>query len=179
MQRLSPFTFFFAALVSVNLVQANESGPPRQVVGWAEPVLLSDQAIGMQAKLDTGARNSSLNGRNIEYFTFNGHDMVRFEVEPRQGEIRVLELPLARYARIRRHFGKSQIRPVVMLSVCLSNLRRTVEVNLVDRDGFDFPMLLGRTFLAPDFLIDSSRTYTTRPICNVAENVGVGSPVKD
>ncbi len=139
------------------------------VVGWAEPVVLHDYGINLRAKLDTGAENSSLNSQRIEIIEKDGRQMVHFDIRSREGKITAVELPLERETTIRRHFGKSQTRPVVKLKVCLAHQAKTIEVNLVDRSGFEYQMLLGRSFLAPDFLIDSSQTLTTRPACDSSD----------
>lgn len=157
------------SIVAVLIVFTAQADNSAVVAGWAESVTIDKQGIGVLAKLDTGAQNSSLNGRHIEVIDRAGQSMVRFDIQDRDGRRHSLELPLVRYATIKRHFGNSQTRPVVMLSVCLANHSKTIEVNLVDRSGFDYPMLLGRSFLAPDFLVDSSRKNITRPTCPVKD----------
>ena len=49
------------------------------------------------------------------------------------------------------------MRPVVAIKICLGSTVKEVEVNLVDRSGFGYPILIGRSFLAGDFLVDASR----------------------
>jgi hypothetical protein len=55
---------------------------------------------------------------------------------------------------------------VIVLGVCLSNVYKEVEVNLVDRANFNYPMLVGRSFLAGSFVVDSGEKYLTTPKCN-------------
>ena len=64
-----------------------------------------------------------------------------------------------------RHTGNSQMRPVILLRICLGGVRKEAEVNLVDRSRFKYPLLIGRSFLAGDFLIDSDQTYLLKPLC--------------
>jgi hypothetical protein len=46
---------------------------------------------------------------------------------------------------------------------------KDIEVNVVDRTGLNYPMLIGRNFLSGDFLIDTGATYTKNPRCKVDE----------
>ena len=58
----------------------------KQIFGWIERVLVSDERVDMKAKLDTGAKTTSLHAVNIERFKRDGKRMVRFEiVDPRDG----------------------------------------------------------------------------------------------
>jgi len=75
---------------------------------------------------------------------------------------------VTRMARIKRHFGKEQVRYVVKLGICLGSVYREAEVTLVDRTGFNYPLLVGRNFLKDDFLIDPSATFLNKPDCKGA-----------
>lgn len=76
---------------------------------------------------------------------------------------------LHRIARIRRHGGRVEERDVVMLGVCLGSVQRTVEVNVVDRSGFDYPVLIGRSFLAGIFVVDPGERFLLTPDCPAPE----------
>jgi hypothetical protein len=76
-----------------------------------------------------------------------------------------LERKVVRIARVKKAAGGVQERPTVRLGVCLGDTYRVTEVNLADRSGFKLPFLVGRSFLAERFAIDSSRTYTVEPVC--------------
>jgi hypothetical protein len=39
------------------------------------------------------------------------------------------------------------------------------EVNLVNREGLNFRMLIGRAFMLDNFVIDPNATFLTRPSC--------------
>lgn len=76
-----------------------------------------------------------------------------------------MALPIKRRAKIKRHAGKSQRRPVVELTLCLDGQRRAVDVKLVNREGLDYQLLVGRSFLRSQILIDLGRRYLTNPNC--------------
>ncbi len=138
----------------------------KEVVGWVERIKLYPGEMILKAKVDTGAKNSSINARNIDEFTRDGDPWVRFEVTDRDGHKVKIERQLERRARIQRHFGKLQTRPVVVLGVCMGDIYKDIEVNLVDRKGFIYPVLIGRSFLKENnIVVDATLTFTREPVC--------------
>lgn len=128
------------------------------VAGWVEVVRLTRSGLELEAKLDSGAEHSSLHVNRQRYFRRDGERWVRFTVEGRDGRRVAFEREVVRRAAIKRHSGGSDVRPVVEIKVCLGDQVRKVEVNLVDRSNFDYPMLVGRSFLEGLFLIDPSES---------------------
>ena len=72
---------------------------------------------------------------------------------------------MVRIARVRRASGGVQKRPIILMGVCLGKVYRVTEVNLTDRSGLNYEMLLGRSFLADHFAVDSALTYSVEPAC--------------
>ncbi len=139
------------------------AGP--QVVGWVEQVTLYPGAVTLKAKIDSGAETTSLDVEHVVHFRRNGSPWVRFELSVGIGRRVVLERPEVRSVQIKRHGSPSQPRPVVMLELCLDSVLKQTEVNLTDRAGFIYPLLVGRRFLQGDFLIDPGHTFTSKPAC--------------
>ncbi len=133
--------------------------------GWTERARVEPGGLVLHAKLDTGAENSSLHAPQVQWFKRSNEDWVRFRVTDRKGRSVDLERPVIRKARIKRHAGSGLERPVVGLGICLGSVHKEVQVNLVDRSKFQYPLLLGRSFLAGDFVVDSARRYTLAPAC--------------
>jgi len=133
--------------------------------GWIEKAVLYPHRIVMQAKLDTGAKTSSLHAPDPEYFTRHGKEWARISVTNKNIETVMVEAPVVRTATIKRHFGHKQSRPVILLDLCIGNVRKTEEVNLVDRAGMNYQLLVGRNFLKDALLIDSGVTYMLSPDC--------------
>jgi hypothetical protein len=137
-----------------------------EVFGWIEPVLLVDTDFQLEAKLDTGADSSSLGATHIRRVRVGKKRYVRYSVRnPETDELLSIRSPYIRTTRIRSHSGSSQRRRVVEMTVCLGNQQRTVEVNLVDRNEFDYPMLLGRSALQGIAIVDPSITHLSQPDC--------------
>ncbi|MES0873038.1 ATP-dependent zinc protease family protein [Sinimarinibacterium thermocellulolyticum] len=143
----------------------------KEIFGWIEWVAVGDKGIRLKAKLDTGATTSSITAENIEYFTRDGAKWVRFAIRDEHLDgIEIVEAPLARHVRIRRHGGQSQRRPVVKLGLCVGDIYRERQFSLIDRSGFNYPVLVGRNYLRDHILVDSDIIYTREPACeNVRE----------
>jgi len=137
----------------------------KETVGWVEKVIITAEEIEVKAKIDSGARHSSLHCGCKNFTKNNGEKWVRFTVRNYKDEFVEINKKVIRQARIRRHNGKMQVRDVIKLSICLGSVRKEVEVNLVNRKGLNFQMLIGRSFLKNDFLIDSGNKYINNPNC--------------
>lgn len=150
-----------------------EDAPPMknlQVAGWVENVSIFPGNMKIKAKLDTGARNSSLNARNLEEFDRDGDKWVRFKLKNWKGRTENFEARIIRTATIKQHETDSVTRPVIHLGICLGNVYKEVEVNLQDRSKFNYQMLIGRSYLKNSFLVDVSTTYTIEPHCQRSIN---------
>ena len=139
------------------------------VVGWVERVRIIEADFEVRAKLDSGARHSSLSASDLVEFERGGQTWVRFLVRNWRDERVMIERPVSRTTRIKRNSAESQMRPVIELTLCVGSLARTVEVNLVDRENFNYPLLVGRSFLAQGILIDSAKRYVRSPTCGPHE----------
>lgn len=150
------------------LTDAVHATENRQIFGWVERVRvdLGKQEILIKAKLDTGAKSSSLHAVDIRRFKKKGEPWVEFRVvQPRNGKSVLLQRRVVRTVRIKRSDGTFDSRPVVKLPVCLGNRSRKIQVNLADRGPLIYPMLLGRMALRGYAVVDPSRTFLLEPQC--------------
>lgn len=135
----------------------------RLVIGWREWVGLPDLGIqAIKAKVDTGARSSSLHAFDLEEFEREGAKWVRFEVHPvqRNNERAVLaEAPVLEFRSVRSSSGKATMRPVIITNIELLGFTWAVELTLANRDAMGFRMLLGRQAFRQRFLVDGGKSY--------------------
>jgi hypothetical protein len=133
------------------------------VIGWREWVALPEMGVDrIKAKVDTGARTSSLHAFDLERFERDGRPMVRFEAHPLQrdaSERIPVEAELVDRRSVRTSGGESTMRPVVATEVELMGRRWTIELTLIRRDPMGFRMLLGRQAIRGRFLVDPGRSY--------------------
>ncbi|RIK76521.1 MAG: ATP-dependent zinc protease [Planctomycetota bacterium] len=139
------------------------SKPGRAVCGWREWIALP--AIGIEtikAKIDTGARSSSLHAFNIESFERNGQAWVSFVIHPLQRDTKTTlnaEAPVLEYRHVRSSSGHITHRPVILADIELDGKQWPIELTLASRDEMGFRMLLGREAVRGKFLVDPSRSY--------------------
>jgi len=141
------------------------SKPPHSntLAGWREWVQLPEIGIPwIKAKLDTGARTSSLHAYDITTFERDGADWVRFRVRPWQestdDEV-VVECPVHDRRRVRSSSGHVQVRFVVLMTVVLVGREVLAEVTLSNRDQMGFRMLIGREALRHGIDVASGRSF--------------------
>jgi len=144
--------------------EKSEIAPPL-VVGWVERVSLHPGDITIPAKVDTGAVSCSLHAVEPERYSRDGREWVRFRIKDWKGEERTIERQIVGTKRIKRHFGGFQRRPVIRLGICLGTIYKVVDVNLVDRTGFEYPMLIGRNFMDTSLVVNPSVKHTIEPDC--------------
>lgn len=122
-----------------------------------------------KAKMDTGALTASLSARDIQLFQRDGEDWVRFRLATRDADGKVYEHKVARISRIKSRADEEEDgeatevakRPVVDLEMCLGDTKRTIEVNLVDRSSFNYPLLIGAKALREfGAAVNPARRYT-------------------
>lgn len=143
-----------------------------KVVGWIENIKLQPEGVTLRAKLDTGAKMSSIDASKIKHFTRHDQEWVRFTVRTANGKI-TLEKPIIGDVKVKmRRLGQKILgriynkRPVVRMQVCLAGEQHHIKVNLADRKHFLYPFLVGRTDLATfHAVVDPKSKHTIPPIC--------------
>ncbi|MNR48119.1 hypothetical protein D3C85_1673140 [compost metagenome] len=76
---------------------------------------------------------------------------MRFRLATKDADGKVYEHKVSRISKIKGRADEEEEgdapeiskRPVVDLELCLGDVKRTVEVNLVDRSSFNYPLLVG------------------------------------
>ena len=133
------------------------------IIGWREWISLPDLGVkSIKAKVDTGARTSSLHAFGLQEIERDGVVWVRFEIHPEQRTSHPsipAELPLLARRRVRDSGGKTELRPVVETVGEILGRRWPIEITLTQRDAMGFRMLLGRQAIRRRFLVDPGGSY--------------------
>jgi len=123
----------------------------------------------MRAKLDTGAKSSSINVYNLKKFEREGETWVRFELRERRkdqkGISAAFEKKVIDSVKIKKKGGGLDNRIVVKMDICIAGMRKEIEMSLLDRSNFNNQVLIGRTDLEKHFIIDPSAVFTHKPDC--------------
>ncbi len=132
-------------------------------MGWREWVVLPDLNIDwIKAKIDTGARTSSLHAEDVEVTREDGIDRVQFTVAPWQ--MSTLDstrstAELLEFRSVRSSSGEAEDRPVILTTVRIAGTEVLAELTLTRRDEMGFRMLIGREALRQRFAVDSGSSY--------------------
>ncbi len=133
------------------------------VVGWREWVGLPDLGISaVKAKIDTGARTSSLHAFHVEILERKQGTTVRFSIHPYQRNAVTTvtaEAALLEFRGVTSSTGHRTQRPVIVTEMELLGQRWPIEVTLANRDQMGFRMLLGREAVRGRFLVNPGRSF--------------------
>lgn len=136
---------------------------PLPMIGWREWISFPDFGIeAVKAKIDTGARTSSIHALHIEHFRRHGAEWVRFQIHPLQRDSRTtvdIEAELLERRRITSSTGHASLRPVVVTTARLFDIQWEIELTLTSRDEMGFRMLLGREAVRSRFVIDPAKSF--------------------
>lgn len=141
------------------------------VVGWRELVHLPELGLhAVPAKIDTGARTSSLHGTVLEEFERDGERYVRFAVDFAQQHVRqVCEAVHVDIRGITSSNGETQRRYVIKTPLKIGGVKFRAEISLADRRDMRFPMLIGRSSLRRRFVVDSGYSWLQTPEMKVTK----------
>jgi len=133
------------------------------LVGWREWLSLPNLNIAaIKAKIDTGARTSSLHAFSVEPYLARGAPMVCVKVHPYQNNTRY-EISFDAEVVDRRWVsdsgGHKEKRYVIMATMTLGHHSWGSELTLTNRDTMKFRMLLGRTAMDGHLLVDPAASY--------------------
>jgi ribosomal protein S6--L-glutamate ligase len=131
-----------------------------QIIGSNEWCVFKKLGIpAIKARVDSGAKTSSIHASNIEVFSKGGNDWVRFEVDPIQDNPHIIvkcEAKLLRSKMIKSSMGASEERLMIRTPLTLGKDTFTIKLTLASRDTMNYRMLLGREALNRRYLINSA-----------------------
>ncbi len=147
------------AVLSICLAGGNTMAEEKTHIGVVEEVILLPWGVRMPARIDSGAATSSLDARDLTI----KENTAEFKLPDRYGGIH-LSLPIVDWRVVRSAQGKKR-RPVVEIELCISTKRLRTQVNLMDRSGVKYPIIIGRNVLRENFVIDCTRSECAPPAC--------------
>ena len=132
-------------------------------LGWREWVGLPELGLPeIKAKVDTGARTSTLHAFELHTFSEGGKPKVRFKMHPQQKNSQVVVCCVADV--IDKRFvtdsgGHREERLIISTPLTIGPWSWPIEMTLTARDNMMFRMLLGRTAIKGIAMVDPSRSY--------------------
>ncbi|MEG3050160.1 MAG: RimK/LysX family protein [Thermomonas sp.] len=133
-------------------------------VGWREWAGLPGLGLPrVRAKLDTGARSSALHVDRQWRFTEAGAPWVGFGLVPARHAAPIeVFAPVVDERLVTDSGGHRTLRVFLRTRLELAGVSREIDINLADRCGMRFPMLLGRTALAGMFVVNPLASFIHR-----------------
>jgi len=161
---------FFAAPLQaldppkVKRVGSSDAPSEKLLIGEAEYIGIPGIEAVFNARIDTGATTTSIFAIDIEEFERDGEPWARFVVVNTDKKKEYpLERPVSRVIQIKKRGVDGFTRRLaVAVDLTLGEVTRRVDVNLADRTGFEYPLLIGRNFLRGLAIVDVGKKYTQK-----------------
>ena len=132
-------------------------------LGWREWVGLPDLGLPqIKAKVDTGARTSTLHAFELRTYTEGDQQKVEFKIHPKQRNLDIVETCTANIIgekEVSDSGGHKEQRLVVVTPLVIGPYSWPIELTLTSRDNMMFRMLLGRTAIDGLAMVDPSKSY--------------------
>lgn len=116
----------------------------------------------IKARVDSGAKTSTIHASNIHKFMRKGEKWVSFEVHPIQDSRRITlqcKAKVVDHRNIKSSSGISEKRFVIQSAMKIGNFQWDIELTLANRDSMGFRMLLGREAMENRVLVDPANSF--------------------
>jgi hypothetical protein len=131
----------------------------RMIVGATEKIHVKEVALDFEARIDTGARTTSIHATEVVCSDpspdKNAHigKPISFLVTNNQGEQRRIETTIADVIEVRNSQGVEERYSVAMTLYWQGNAKH-INVNLRDRSAMTYKLLIGRDWLAGNYVVN-------------------------
>ncbi len=152
----------------------------KRVIGPTTIIAEAESELDFKARVDTGATTSSV---HVEEWAIEDESpimeenigkKIRFRIMNHRGESEWLESRIAEIGSVKTSEQRED-RYKVELTLCWQDVKKPILVTLNDRSHMKYPMLLGRNFLAGEFVVDvelHKRTEHVAAKAKTPENSG-------
>ena len=135
---------------------------PLGIIGAVEPVHILPMKSSFPARIDTGAKISSIDVEDYHLFERDGSQWVSFSVKnSHSGELYRFEKPLKDIMVVRR-IKENERRPIVVLTVKFGGKTIKADFTLAKREKFEYQALIGRNILTGRAVVDTALSNTLR-----------------
>ncbi|MBT5828130.1 MAG: 30S ribosomal protein S6--L-glutamate ligase [Alphaproteobacteria bacterium] len=116
----------------------------------------------IKARIDSGAKTSSLHALNITPYEEDSKKYVVFDVQPVRGNRNIVKrckAELIGRRLVKSSSGEAENRFVIKTNLLLGKDTFEIEVTLTNRDSMDYRMLLGREAMHDKILINPNKSF--------------------
>ena len=129
------------------------------LIGRVEWVELPDVKIKHKARIDSGAKTTSMHAVNIEEVDQRGELFVKFQTLDSENKVVEVVRKVDTIQKVSNTSGFVSRRYVIKEKVKMGNIEREVLINLNDRSKMDYKFLVGRNLLLGRFIVDVARSH--------------------
>ncbi len=133
------------------------------IIGKEEWCGLNELGLpAIKARVDSGAKTSSLHAFNIHQFEEDGKRYVHFDIHPIQNDRKTIQSCrglVVDKREVKNSSGDKERRPVIKTPITLGNETWEIEVTLTNRDPMGYRMLIGREAMTNRVLIDPDSSF--------------------
>lgn len=134
------------------------------IIGRAENIDIVDTALGVPAKIDTGAFRSAIHAQKIKIVKRGGQPVLTCELlgHPVSPVPRPFESSEFTELPVKNSTGNVEVRYEVKMKIKIGPKVFLTSFSLSDRSNNIYPVLVGRKALKDRFLVDVSKTSINR-----------------
>ncbi len=129
------------------------------LIGRVEWVEMPDLKIKLKARIDSGAKTTSLHAVNIEEVEQRGELFVKFQTVDAEGKTVEVVRKVDATQKVSNTAGFVSKRYVIKEKIKIGPVEREVLINLNNRTNMDYKFLVGRNILLGRFLVDVARSH--------------------
>lgn len=163
-----------AIVVALSFLSLPVFANSKTIIRQVEEMTVSQSELIYQARIDTGAVNTSLHAVDIEIIggsaeTMEGNigKLVEFTTENEQGDQQRLQAEIVKVSTVKNALG-TESRYTVKLEVGFADSLQPLYVNLRDRSHMDYKLLIGRNFLKQKYVVDVASKKTIGPVAQLS-----------
>lgn len=129
------------------------------LIGRIEWVSMPELKIKHRARIDTGAKTTSMHAINIEEVEQRGELFVKFQTIDSEGKTVEVVRKVDTTQKVSNTAGLVSKRYVIKEKIKIGSIEREVNINLNDRTKMDYKFLVGRNLLLGRFIVDVARSH--------------------
>ena len=129
------------------------------LIGRVEWIGLPDIKIKLKARIDTGAKTTSMHAVNIEEVEQRGELFVKFQSVDAEGKVVELVRKVGTTQKVSNTSGFVSRRYVIKEKLKIGGIEKEVLINLNDRTKMEYKFLIGRNVLLGRFIVDVARSH--------------------
>lgn len=136
------------------------------LIGCEEWCVFENMGIpAIKARVDSGAKTSSIQATNIKVYNKGAQEWVKFEVNPLQENRSIAiecDARLVDRRMVKSSSGISEERLVVKSFMTLGDASFDIELTLANRDTMEYRMLLGREALNDRYIVNPAKNFAIK-----------------